>query len=90
MKPSDGSAVGHVPDLFLHVFTPMLESGEIAHMSGTANGVPRAAPAWVPDCGIEIPCKYRYVLYGVKKDCSSIWQRLRDAQKSWKLPRTED
>ena len=47
MKPSDGSAVGHIPDLFLHVFTPMLDSGEIAHMSGTANGVPRAAPEGV-------------------------------------------
>ena len=47
------------------------------------------ASAWVPGCGIEIPCKYRYVQYGVK-DCSSIWRRLRDAQKSWKLPRTDD
>ena len=43
VKLSDGSTVGHVPDLFLHVFTPMLDSGEI-HMSGTTNGVPRAAP----------------------------------------------
>ena len=48
------------------------------------------ASARVPDCGIKIPCKYQYVQYGVKKDCSSIWRRLWDAQKSWKLPRTED
>jgi len=50
----------------------------------TINDVPRPAPegVWVPGGGIEIPCKYWYVLYGVIKDHSRVQLRLRDAQKS--------
>ena len=76
----------------MHVLAPMLDSSDIVHMSGTINDVPRPTSegVWVPGGGKEIPCEYRYLLYGVKKGRSSIRQCLRDAQKSWKLPRTED
>ena len=65
MKCSDRSTVGHVLDPLVHVLAPMSE---------TINDVPRLAPegVWVPGGGIEIPCKYQYVLYGVIKDNSSV------------------
>ena len=58
----------------------------------TINDVPRPAPegVWVPGGGIEIPCKYWYVLYGVIKDHSRVQLRLRDTQKPYKLSKTED
>ena len=94
VKLSNDSTVGHVPDPLVCVLGSMLGSGEIAHMSGTINGVPRPAPegAWVSGGKMEILCDYQYVLYGAceKGPQRSIWQRLRDAQKSWKLPRTKD
>ena len=88
VKLIDGSTVGHVPDRLLRVLAPMLDSGDIAQMSGTIIGVPRPAPegVWVPGSGIEIPCEN--VLYGLKKNRSYVQQHLRDVQK--KLPRTED
>lgn len=51
----------------------------------TINDVPRLAPegVWVPGGGIEILCKYWYVLYGVIKDHSRVQLRLQDAQKSY-------
>ena len=60
VKLSDGSTVGHVPDPLACVLAPMLDSGEIPHMSGTINGVSRPAPGgvWVPGGGIEIPSEY--------------------------------
>ena len=69
MKLSDGSTVGHVPDPLACVLAFMLNYGEIAHMSGTINDVPRPATecVWVPGGGIEI----EYVLNGMKKDHSS-------------------
>ena len=92
MKLGHSGTVGHVPDSLVHVLAPILGSGDIAHMRGTINGVPRPAPegVWVPGGKIEILCEYRYVMYGVKKDHSSIQRRLRYTQKSWKLPRTKD
>ena len=50
VKLIDGSTVGHVPDRLARVLAPMLDSSDIAHMSGTINGVPRPAPegVWVP------------------------------------------
>ena len=88
VKLIDGSTVGHVPDRLACVLAPMLDSSDIAHMSGTINSVPRPAPegVWAPGGGIEISCEY--VLYSLKKNRSYIRQHLRDVQK--KLPRTED
>ena len=55
---SNGSTVPHP---HVCVLAPMLNSCEIAHMTGTINGVPRPASegVWVPGGGIEITCKHQ-------------------------------
>ena len=74
--------------LLVRVMAPRLDSSEITHRSTTNNSVPRPAPEgvgswwWNRD-----PVR---ILYGVKKDHNSVRRCLRDAPKSWKLPRTED
>ena len=84
MKLSNGSSVGHVPDVLAPAFCTMVDIGAITHMKDGDTAVPRSASksVLVLGGGIEIPCKY------VQKDLSKVRdngrQTLQEAQKKSK------
>ena len=54
----------------VRILAPWQDSGEIVHMSGTIDGVPRPRKIEIRRIPVGM------YMYGVKKDCSSILRRL--------------